>query len=247
LLYTEEWKRNPLAMFDITNTEMMAKLAKEKPPVTREDVAKAIDDVEQRVAQRYAYLKLKCGTYRDGSSEYIDVKKNIPANLVAQQSGLKYIDQLMLESQYSVDSPEKFETPQKLESQKKLLKANLDKRPSGLKSLEAVWNSDPKTLLYMYRYANEYLSHMQQFGTQDPSFDAISANIEYFNTYMMYVSLIRGIDISSQSQSFEPADFIKCREFFASYKLSKPLVSKELYGHTPKLQVILYRIATEVI
>ena len=59
LLYLEEWNRNPLAMYDIGNPEMMAELAKLNPPKTRTDVAAAVDEVEQRVAKRYDFMKSK--------------------------------------------------------------------------------------------------------------------------------------------------------------------------------------------
>ena len=247
LLYTEEWKRNPLAMVDISNPEMMAQLANGKPPVSREDVAKAIDDVEQRVVKRYAYLKVKCGTYREGNSEYIDVKKGIPTNIIAGQRWIRALDQLIVESQYSVDNPEMFETPNQLALKKQTLKASVDKSPTLCKKLDTLWATDPKMLMYMYRYANDFKSHVEQFGTQDTEYTKILANISYFNDYMLFNSLARGTDISSQSQWFGEPNFITCREFFLAYGLSKPLASTEIYGWVSKVQTALYRIATEVI
>jgi hypothetical protein len=64
LLYVEEWKNNPLAMYDINNPEMMGELAKMNPPISRQDVANAVEDVENRVAKRYEYLKQKLGTIK---------------------------------------------------------------------------------------------------------------------------------------------------------------------------------------
>ncbi len=247
LLYVEEYKRNPLAMIDISNTEMMAKLATEKPPVTREQVAKAIDDVEQRVAKRYAYLKVKCGTYREGTSEFIDVKKIISSSLISEGRGLSAIDQLVQESWYAVDNPETFDSPQKLNLKKQQLKQRLDKNPSFYNTLQASWTQDPKMLIYMYRYANEFKSHVEQFGTQDPQQQQLLQNIEYFNDYMLFNSLSRGLDISTLSQWFTNPNFIAAKEFFLSYKLSKPLGSVDLYGNSTKVQTALYRIATEVI
>jgi len=60
LLYVEEWKKNPLAMIDIDDTELMAKLANENPPITRAQVADAKDEVDKNVAARYEYLKKRC-------------------------------------------------------------------------------------------------------------------------------------------------------------------------------------------
>jgi hypothetical protein len=46
-------------MYDISDPDQMASLAKLNPPKTRSDVAAAIDEVEKRVTTRYNYLKSK--------------------------------------------------------------------------------------------------------------------------------------------------------------------------------------------
>jgi len=63
LLYTEEWKKNQLAMIDIDDTDLINKLALENPPITRAQIAEAKDVVEKNVQIKYKYLKKKCGTY----------------------------------------------------------------------------------------------------------------------------------------------------------------------------------------
>jgi hypothetical protein len=66
--------------------------------------------------------------------------------------------------------------------------------------LQASWTQDPKMLVYMYRYANDFKSHVEQFGTQDPQQQQILQNIEYFKDYMLFNSLTTGLDIAGLSQ-----------------------------------------------
>lgn len=271
LLYVEEWKNNPLAMYDINNPEMMGELAKMNPPISRQDVANAVEDVENRVTKRYEYLKQKLGTikwkdskviwipipgtlwfvpskveYEDGKS-YLDVQKTLTSDIVSKWNWMESIDKLLLESSYSSDSPELFDSAEKIESQKKELKEKLDSDSSTFTKLEKLYSTDQKSLLYMYRYSNDYKNHMETFGVQDDRYQEINKNIDYFSGYMNYKSLETWLDIPKNSQWFTDPDFILCREFFVNFESKSNLSSKEIYWEIKKLQNILYRIATEVI
>jgi phage-related protein len=102
---------------------------------------------------------------------------------------MESIDKLLLESSYSSDSPELFDSAEKIESQKKELKEKLDSDSSTFTKLEKLYSTDQKSLLYMYRYSNDYKNHMETFGTQDDKYQEIKKNIDYFSDYMNYKSL----------------------------------------------------------
>lgn len=271
LLYVEEWKRNPLAMYDIGDTKDMEELAKMNPPISRQDIASAVDEVELRVAKRYEYLKQKLGTIKGKDSkviwipipgtlwvlpskleyeddkEYLDVQKLLTNDLVSKWNWMESIDKLLQESSYSSDNPELFDSAEKIEVQKKQLKDKLDTDSSTFTKLEQLYSTDQKSLLYMYRYANDYKNHMESFWIDDEKYEQIQTNINYFSDYMNYKTLETWLDVPKGSQWFTEVDFILCREFFISLDSNTQLTSKEIYWETPKLQNILYRIATEVI
>lgn len=253
LLYTEEWKNNPLAMVDIQDTALMAKLATETPPITREQVAVAVDQIEKNVQLRYEYLKKKCGVYKKWSEEYIDIKKIITLEKIKNGEWFRILDRIILESQYHISNPEVFEDSEKIIQHKTEMKKVLHNDKKTFESLEWLFDKDKQSLLYIYRYLNEFGQHLDQFWVDESgksieaNRDVILKNIEYFDTYMQYKTLEEWIDIWGSSAWFIEADFIKVRDFLVAFKLDKPISDKELYNSTNKLQTILYRIATEVI
>lgn len=271
LLYIEEWKNNPLAMFDITKAEDKTYLANLNPPKTAEDVGKAIDEVDARVNKRSEYLKQKLWTQKwknsmvlrlpipgsllsmpkkveyEENKEYLDIQKVLTKDVVSKWKWIEVIDQLLLQSSYALDNPDVFDSPEKNESQKKQLKEKLDSDPSLLTKLEGLYAKDPKSLLYMYRYTNDYNNHINTFWTNDDKYGEIINHMEYFTDYMNYKSLETWLDIPKHSQWFTEPDFILCRKFFLDCDFKESLTSKEIYWETPKIQNILYRIATEII
>ncbi|MEI7558364.1 MAG: hypothetical protein WCJ45_06245 [bacterium] len=82
MLYTEEWKQNQLAMIDINDTQLMDKLEKENPPITRTQVAEAVNQVEKNVKARYDYLAKRCGVYTVDGVQYVDLKKIISPDAI---------------------------------------------------------------------------------------------------------------------------------------------------------------------
>jgi len=66
--------------------------------------------------------------------------------------------------------------------------------------LEKLFVTDKKSLLYMYRYANDYKNHVESFGLADEKYNEIIGNIEYFNNYMNYKVLTTSVDIAKDSQ-----------------------------------------------
>lgn len=253
LLYTEEWKQNQLAMIDINDTQLMDKLEKENPPITRTQVAEAVNQVEKNVKARYDYLAKRCGVYTVDGVQYVDLKKIISPDAIKNWIWLHALDKLLIESQYGIANPETFGDPQKIEQQQKTTKETLDKEQEKFKTLESLCIKDPISMLYIYRYINEYRQHLQQFGfdesgeNKEPAYEAIVKNMEYFDTYMGYKIMEEGIEVNAYSSSFLAPNFVILRDFFVSYKLEQQISDKELYNSTSKLQTILYRIATEVV
>jgi hypothetical protein len=76
---------------------------------------------------------------------------------------MESIDKLLLESSYSSDNPELFDPTEKIESQKKELKSKLDSDSTTFTKLEQLYSTDAKSLLYMYRYSNDYKNHIETF------------------------------------------------------------------------------------
>jgi hypothetical protein len=73
------------------------------------------------------------------------------------------LDNLLLQSSYALDNPELFDSVEKIEAQKKELKEKLNSDSSLFLKLEKAYSTDLKSLLYMYRYANDYRNHMGSF------------------------------------------------------------------------------------
>lgn len=270
LLYIEEWNTNQLAMYDIRDPDQMASLARLNPPKNSSDVAKAVDEVEKRVNIRYDYLKSKLGVYTNGKvternrmfipgmtimpvnveytdkTQYIDLKKALTPELIKQGKGMKELNDILMESSYTVNNPENFGTVQQVEQQKQILRKELAAVPQDLKKLDAIFFQDKKALLYIYRYLNEYKQHLDAFGEQESKKDDIIKHMQYLNTYMTYRGLNEWLDIEKLSQGFAPVNLITCRNFLVDFTAPK-ITSAELYGNTPNIQNVLYRIATEVI
>lgn len=253
LLYTDEWKNNPLAMIDVNNVDQMDDLAKNTPPITRMQVTEAIDQVEKNVKTRYEYLKKKCGIYKEWTKDHIDLKKILTVDKIKNWEWLLLLDRLILQSQYALTNPEFYWDPQKIEQQQKENKTLLDKDKQTFTVLEWLYTKDKQSLLYLYRYTNDYRQHLKQFWfyetgkSLEPQYDAIIKNMDYFDAYMQYKIVDQWIDVSHSSSWFVEANFITLRNFFVSFALNKPISDKELYNSSSKLQTILYRIATEVV
>lgn len=253
LLYTEEWKKNQLAMIDIDDTDLINKLALENPPITRAQIAEAKDVVEKNVQIKYKYLKKKCGTYMFEWKEYINVEKVVSVNKIKNEKWMKALDQLLLEAEYAIVNPEVFWNQQKVLQQEKEIKNILIKDKEKFILLDKLFTKDSSSLLYMYRYMNQYEQHLQQFGFDESGvciefqYDIITENMEYFDNYMKYKTIEQWIDIALYSSWFMEPNYVLTRNFFVWFALDKPLSDKEVYNSSNKLQTILYRIATEVI
>lgn len=253
LLYTEEWKKNQLAMMDINDAELMDKLAKENPPTTRVQIAEAKDQVEKNVQTKYGYLEKKCGAYDLNWKHYINVQKFVSVDKIKNGEWMKALDQLLLETEYALANPESFWDPEKIVQHQKEVKEKLDQNKKTFELLEWLFTKDRPSLLYMYRYLPNYKQHLEQFGIDaegnslEPQHDTILRNIVYFDAYMQYKTLEQWTDVASNSVGFVEPNFILTRDFFATFNLNKPIAEKEIYNSPSKLQTILYRIATEVI
>ncbi|EKD25323.1 MAG: hypothetical protein ACD_80C00084G0009 [uncultured bacterium (gcode 4)] len=253
LLYTEEWKKNQLAMIDINDTELMEKLSKETPPITREQVAEAVTQVEKNVESKYEYLKKKCGVYTLKWKTYINIQKVVSVDKIKNGEWMKSLDQLLLECEYAIANPESFWEPEKITQHQKEMKDKLNQEKKTFEILEWLFAKDKQSLFYMYRYMIEYKQHLVQFWFDEsgksiePQYDAIIKNMEYFDKYMQYKTFDQWIDVASNSAWFAQPNFIITRDFFATLKLDTPIADKEIYNSSSKLQTILYRIATEVI
>lgn len=274
LLYLEEYEKNPLAMFDPQHNDWDKNyLASLNPPKKAVDVWMAVDAVEEEVAKRYAYLKQKLWTvkgkkkkvsyipnsysnsmypspstrevtYVDDGKEYLDVSSILNKEVIKSQWGLNVINKLLLESEYYWEGSDILNT----ENHKERLKDQLDENKEYFDKLESLWSKDKKTLLYMYRYANDYMAHIQTYNPEEKNKDLIEENMWYLNTYMNYKLLEDGLDIEKESEWFSSEiDFNQMQDFFLDFKLSSPLSAEILYGNTPKINVILYRIANEVV
>ncbi len=252
LLYAEEWKNHPLAMIDITDTDLMDKLALEIPAITRSQVAEEITIVENNIKKRYEYLKKKCWTFKKWSDVYVDIKRSVSIKDIKNGKWFDQLDRLISESEYSINHPEINWDPEKREQEKSNIKDILNKDIEKLALLDWLFDKDMPSLLYMYRYLNNYRNHLWQFWFDEsgvciePQYDAIIKNMDYFDAYMEAKSL-GWLDVVSRSAWFEKPNFVLVRDFFVWFGMEETLSDKELYNSESKLQTILYRISTEVI
>jgi len=76
---------------------------------------------------------------------------------------MKLLDKLMLESEYAISDMERYGDPKKIAQEQKQSKDVLDQDKQRFAALEKLFVKDTPSMLYMYRYLNEYSQHLEQF------------------------------------------------------------------------------------
>lgn len=245
LLYTQEREKNPLAMENTNDVERMKQLSALEPPVTREMIIQAQNEVDHKVNEKYAYFEKKCGTITIDGKTVINLQKIITPDIIAKGKSMNELDKMLRESEFSIHN---------LDVDVNVYKSKLDAYPDKYKQLETLWNNDIKTLMYFHRFSYDYKQLMEnyliddQWNSIEDKKEVIDQNLEYINEFISYKTLTTGRDISLLLPSqYEENDMEKIRDFLITLSIDKIPSSKEIFWSDNTFQNVLYRIATEVI
>lgn len=245
LLYTQEREKNPLAMENTNDVERMKQLSAMQPPITREMIVQAQNEVDSKVNQKYMYFEKKCGTVDIDGKTVINIQKIITTDIIERGESMKELDKLFREAEFSVNN---------LDIDPDVYKLRLDEYPDKYDKLEKLWNTDIRSLVYFHRFSYDYKQLMENYLLDDDwnsiedKKELIDQNLDYINDFVSYKSLSTWKDISLLlPPQNEENDMEKIRNFLITLSIDKQPSSKEIFGSDNKFQNVLYRIATEIV
>lgn len=245
LLYTQEWEKNPIAMENTNDIERMKQLSSMEPPITREMIVEAQNEVDRKVNEKYAYFEKKCGTVTIDGKTTIKLENIVTTSIIQQWKSIQNLDKLLRESEFSINN---------LDVDESSYKSKLDEYPDKYNKLEKLWNNDIKSLIYFHRFSYDYKQLLENhlldddWNSLDDKKELIDQNLDYINDFISYKTLSTGKNISNLlPNNNEENDMEKVRNFLITLSIDDLASSKEIFWSDNKFQNILYRIATEVI